>query len=108
MTSCRCCAGPLKPRRAGRAHQLCENCYLRWQRAGFPEEVPPPLRPWGRVYPARLEDYADLRSWGVGLRDAAVRLGVSVRTSERYEKQRKAAGRPVTEGGRQQQGEAAA
>ena len=34
---------------------------------------------------ARLEDYAELRSWGEPMENAAERLGVSFRTAQRYE-----------------------
>lgn len=33
----------------------------------------------------RLEDYAELRIWGLSRRQAAERMGVSLRTAERYE-----------------------
>lgn len=33
----------------------------------------------------RLEDYAELRDMGVSRAEAATRLGVSLRTAERYE-----------------------
>ncbi|WP_435109949.1 hypothetical protein [Nocardiopsis synnemataformans] len=34
---------------------------------------------------ARLEDYVELRSWGLSLREAVARLGVTTRTGWRYE-----------------------
>jgi len=84
--TCRTCPATVKPRRAGCRHGLCPNCYLRWRNAGFPEAGPPaPLRPWGRTLAARLEDFTELLSWGVALPDAARRVGVSLRTAERYE-----------------------
>lgn len=36
-------------------------------------------------FEARLEDYADLRSWGLTRRQAAERMGVTLRTADRYE-----------------------
>lgn len=36
-------------------------------------------------FEAALEDYADLRSWGLTRRQAAERMHVSLRTAERYE-----------------------
>lgn len=87
---CRVCPAVLGARREGRAYGLCRNCWVRWQSAGFPEDGPqPPERPWGRVVAARLEDYADLRSWGVSVADAAGRSGVSLRTAQRYELRRR-------------------
>lgn len=86
--TCRCCRARLGKgfRREGRIHGLCRNCWVRWRAAGFPEDGPSaPVRPWERVYAARFEDYQELRSWDVSVADAAVRVGVSVRTAERYE-----------------------
>jgi hypothetical protein len=34
---------------------------------------------------ARVEDYAELRSWGLTRREAAARLGVTLRTLDRYD-----------------------
>jgi hypothetical protein len=42
--------------------------------------LPPQTR-----FEARLEDYCDLRSWGLTRRQAAERMGISLRTAERYE-----------------------
>lgn len=36
-------------------------------------------------FEARLEDYAELRSWGLTRRQAAERMHVTLRTIERYE-----------------------
>jgi len=89
---CRTCPGVVVPRRGGCAHGLCPNCWNRWKAADFPADgPPPPVRPWGRTLPARTEDYAWLRSWGATLEVAAARLGVSLRTAERYEVRRLAA-----------------
>jgi hypothetical protein len=33
----------------------------------------------------RIEDYAELRSWGLSRREAAARLGVTLRTLDRYD-----------------------
>jgi hypothetical protein len=52
-----------------------------------------PARPWGRVLPARLEDYARQRSRGASVTAAAGRVGVSKRTAERYEAVLVAAGK---------------
>ena len=68
----------------------CGTCYKRWSRHGFPPGGPPrpaartdPRSPWGSRL-GRIEDYADLRAWGVPDEQAAVRLGVSARTLDRY------------------------
>jgi hypothetical protein len=37
-------------------------------------------------FEAHLEDYSDLRSWGLTRRQTAERMGVTMRTVERYEK----------------------
>lgn len=34
---------------------------------------------------ARLEDYSDLRSWGLTRRQAADRMNITLRTADRYE-----------------------
>jgi hypothetical protein len=34
----------------------------------------------------RIEDYADLRAWGLSRREAAERLGVDIRTTLRYDR----------------------
>lgn len=44
-------------------------------------ELPPPQT----RFEARLEDYSDLRSWGLTRRQAAARMGVTLRTADRYE-----------------------
>jgi hypothetical protein len=33
----------------------------------------------------RIEDYAELRSWGLTRQEAAARLGVTLRTLDRYD-----------------------
>lgn len=84
--TCGTCPGAVVPRRAGCAHGLCPNCWNRWKAAGFPEDgPPPPARPWERRLAGSLEDYAELRSWGLAPIQARWRLKVSRRTAERYE-----------------------
>lgn len=86
------------PCRAGcgeqaRACGYCRRCYERWHRAGRPQTGPPPPTPRSarvaarnRAFrAARLEDYADLRSWGVPVRQAAMRVGVTLATAAIYE-----------------------
>lgn len=78
-------------------HGLCHGCHVRWDDAGRPDSGPPPaLLPEeaSRVAVARrqelqaerLEDFADLDSWGVSDEEAAERLGVSVWTVAEYRK----------------------
>lgn len=38
------------------------------------------------AFEARLEDYSDLRSWGLTRRQAAERMGITLRTADRYER----------------------
>jgi len=98
--TCRTCPSLVVPRRGGCAHQLCPNCWVRWKAAGFPEDGPPaPVRPWGRTLAARTEDWAWLRSASVAVAVAAARLGVSVRTAERYEVRRLAGKMAATRAG---------
>jgi hypothetical protein len=75
------CGGPIQ-----KLGQWCTNCYQRWLRAGRPEEGPqPPLRPWARTLAGRLEDYAEIRAQTRNTELAAQRLGIHMRTAERYE-----------------------
>ena len=81
--NCRCGCGQLVfyPRSG-----LAKSCYDRWLYHGRPEPPPPPGRPsaYGPRL-GRLEDYAELRSWGESIASAAARLGVSERSGWRYE-----------------------
>jgi hypothetical protein len=43
-----------------------------------------------RIRAGRIEDYAELRSWGLTRRQAAARLGVTLRTLDRYDADLKA------------------
>lgn len=74
---------------------LCPTCNDRWRAAGRPATVPPPLPVNARVrrsielrgdnHQAQLEDFAELtEEHGVPLEEAARRLGVSLRTVQRY------------------------
>jgi hypothetical protein len=83
MTRCRCgCGRPAAPHRLG----LAKACHERFRYHGRPETFGPPS---GRGNDGRRaereEDYAELRSWDIPLEVAAGRVGVSVRTAERYE-----------------------
>jgi hypothetical protein len=64
----------------------CPTCYSRWYAHGRPAGGPPPPQRPGRRpgTPSRLEDFAELASWGLTHAAAAQRLGVSIRTIERY------------------------
>lgn len=50
-----------------------------------PEPTPRPMRLVSESVAGRVADYAELRSWGVSLHEAAARLGVTSRTAHRYE-----------------------
>lgn len=65
----------------------CPRCYCRWRDHGYPESGPPAERVQvvGRSAAGRLEDYAELRSWGLTLAEAATRMQVTRRTVQRYE-----------------------
>ena len=55
-------------------------------------ELPPQTR-----FEARLQDYTDLRSWGLTRLQAAERMGVTLRTVERYERALRQARQPGCE-----------
>lgn len=63
---------------------LCMNCYRSERRAGM-------LDRWPRVpqtgLPAlnRRREYAELRSWGLTMNQAAERMGVCRRSADRFE-----------------------
>lgn len=89
MSECKACGKPRPPRsalRPGWGCGYCNSCYRRWVRQGRPADGPVPRKPRGpradRI--GRIEDYAELRSWGVADSEAAQRLGVSPRTLQRY------------------------
>jgi hypothetical protein len=42
-------------------------------------------RAYSAIRAGRVEDYAELRSWGLTRREAAARVGVNVRTTWRYD-----------------------
>lgn len=42
-------------------------------------------RAWSAIRAGRVEDYAELRSWGLTRQQAADRLGVCLKTAERYD-----------------------
>ncbi len=88
--ACESCGASLLPGDdQGRRHAargLCWTCYRADRKAsaeaactaGDREEPAQPARE------ARLEDFADLLSWRIPLDEAAARIGVTVRTAERY------------------------
>jgi hypothetical protein len=93
------CGEPRPPHswRYGWARGYCGTCYRRWARQGFPRggPLPPAPRAPRASRAARIEDYTELRSWGVPDTRAAERLGVSTRTVLRYKQQlRQKAGAP--------------
>jgi hypothetical protein len=86
---CRHCGERPGRWRGTRAHGYCIRCFKRWMDHGYPASGPPPLRrgagpKQGRG--ARIEDYIELRSWGLSQAEAARRLGVVRRTVVRYER----------------------
>jgi hypothetical protein len=80
VTTCRSC----QRRPANHARGLCGSCYNRWRYYGKPQDGPPPPRTGGPCAD-RIEDYLDLRMWGLSKQQAAERLGVTLRTIWRYE-----------------------
>jgi hypothetical protein len=76
---------------------MCSACGNRWDRAGRPADGPPPPTPpdeqralaWEANRAARrnrVEDYAELtRQFGLSRAEAAARLGITERTTWRYE-----------------------
>lgn len=78
---CRSC-GASRPENAWHKGWRGPHCNCCRRRGGAPP-VPRPRFTGPRL--ARLEDYAELRSWGEPMRAAAGRLGVSFRTVQRYE-----------------------
>ena len=78
VDECRCgCGRPVRLPRYG----LALACYKRWVYHGRPDRIPP-QRP-SRA--GRVEDYLELRGRGLTQARAAARLGVTLRTTQRYE-----------------------
>lgn len=70
-----------------RGRRLLNACYQRHLKAGTLHQFPRPRRP--RRYAARagrIEDYFDLLRFGVPRQHIPDRLGVTVRTLHRYER----------------------
>jgi hypothetical protein len=87
MSACSNCHEPYQPGpNAWRG--FCKPCYRRFVDHGYPVAGPPPARsglgPKSDLA-ARIEDYAELRSWGLSRAEAAVRLGLCRRTMARYD-----------------------
>jgi len=79
---------------------LSERCWRRWQYHGCPEVLPPPVNPGNdRRRPDRIEDYQWLREQGCSRQAAARRLGVCMRTVERYDAEIRAAGMETEKAG---------
>jgi hypothetical protein len=86
--SCRCCGGCRGTHKDGARGEYCRRCYKRWLDAGFPAGGPqaPRHSPGGHGTRAgRLEDYSDLRSWGLSQAEAVTRMGITRRTAQRYD-----------------------
>lgn len=60
------------------------SCYIRWWKAGKPEEGPPQR---GLLRADRMEDFAFLRRHGESVKAAGERIGVSLYTARDYERQ---------------------
>jgi hypothetical protein len=94
--TCRCgCGRPVEDEGAyrakgGRRRDLGYSaaCFRRWRSAGYPASGPPAPVPQAarpkRDRAGRIEDFRDLLSWGETATSAARRLGVGMRTIERY------------------------
>lgn len=97
---CRNCRAVRRKRASGEGFEgacdYCRACYDRWRKAGRPVTGPPDPRPCGDRAAAanakrlaeragRVEDFADLRSWGESIAEAAERVGVSLETAGKYE-----------------------
>lgn len=85
---------PRDAHRIGWRAGYCRRCYSRWMDHGFPAGGPPAERVQlvGSSSHGRVEDYAELRSWGRTRREAAARLGVTIRSALRYEARLRDAG----------------
>lgn len=68
--------------------RLSKPCYSRHHKAGTLDEFPLLITQLPTLW--RLEDYAELRARGVSIRQAAKQLGVTDRTTTRYEARIKA------------------
>jgi hypothetical protein len=98
-------------RRPHFGRRWCSSCYQRWWRAGKPAGGPPPMcdlspkqlaaahaaaalartaRTARRV--GRIEDYTWLRGQGATRAEAARRVGVTIRTTQRYDAHLRAQG----------------
>jgi hypothetical protein len=91
---------------AHEARGLLPGCYTRAFRAGRLDDYPPhPMSLDRRRVAAarmvqgkqaardgRLEDYIELRSWGLSRREAAARVGVTLRTTVRWHHRLRAQG----------------
>lgn len=66
----------------------CPPCYRRWADHGYPPQGPPSPQRSGRKpgpVAGRVEDYAEFRALGLSRAEAALRLGITRRTIQRYE-----------------------
>jgi hypothetical protein len=70
------------------AHGWCNRCYERWRRAGKPASGPAPPRHRAGRKPGpladRIAEWEFFRGLGYGEPQIAARLGLSVRTLQRY------------------------
>ena len=87
IITCRCCGR--RGQHAG--YGWISGCIKRWRNAGRPPEGPPPPRDpteeQRQERLARVEEYVFFtREYGLSREDAAGRLGICLRTAERYER----------------------
>jgi WhiB family transcriptional regulator, redox-sensing transcriptional regulator len=67
------------------AKELCWGCYHRWRESGFGEEIPPPKDNGLAARKQRqVERYARLLAQGLTRPEAALRMGIAVRTEAKY------------------------
>ena len=96
LAVCRKCVTPepKQPWQGGWRCGYCRRCYTRWMEHGFPASGPPVERVQvtGWRSDGRVEDYTELRSWGLTRQEAAARLGVTIRSVLRYEARLRDAG----------------
>jgi hypothetical protein len=97
MTAPGLCGNPVGCHRLEWSCGWCLPCYKRWNRAGRPAAGPPaPMTSAERTarstatnraaMAGRIEDYADLRSWGNDIQTAAYRAGIARSTACAYER----------------------
>lgn len=98
VITCACGCGRRRPHHS---RGLVERCWKRHKYNNtidlFPRTMPvPPPRPMRLISPrvaGRIEDYVELRSWGLSRAEARERVGVTDRTVSRWHTHLRAQGR---------------